>query len=182
MLVENAVHLCSFAKSINQEIIKTKEKKEMKRKIILSIALVVSIVLVSLTSSDSTAKAQQQNRFKADTGIVTLGPNQILRIVVDPTDPSENTFLRFRQMGYMQSTCSGGVCKLAVASQNTSAPITLMPGETATFDIPSSFLGGVSVAVRGVVESNNRDVRVNAMIIDNATGEVLSVLIALIIP
>ena len=142
----------------------------MKRKIILSIALVLSVVLVSLMSSDSTAKAQQQNRFRADTGIVTLGgPNQILRVTVVGALDLNDLFIRLNRQSFTQDVCNGGVCKLTVASQSTSAPILLMPGEAASFDIPNTAFG-----VRAVIESNRRDVRANAMIIDSVTGEVVA--------
>ena len=93
----------------------------MKRRIILSIALALSIVLVSLMSSDSTVKAQNQIRIVADTSIVTLGPGQVLRIVAgfDP-GPLDGKFISFRQIEYTQGICNGGVCKHTVASQTTS--------------------------------------------------------------
>ncbi len=52
----------------------------MKRKIILSITFVLSLTILLLTSSDSTAQSPNQFRVIADTGVVSLGPNQILRI------------------------------------------------------------------------------------------------------
>ena len=153
----------------------------MKRRISLSIALALSVGLVLLTNSDSTVKAQNQMRAVADTGVVVLGPNQVLRLgIVNYRETDFN--VRFRQIKYTQGVCSDGVCKQTISSQTASAPITLMPGEAASFDIPASFQGGVFVGVRGVVLSNSRNVRVNAMIIDTVTGQVDSVLIALIIP
>lgn len=140
----------------------------MKRKVTLSIALALGIVLALLTSSDSTVKAQQQGRFFAyDTGIVALGPNQALRLGV--VNYRESDFhLRFRRMKYMQTACNGGVCKLAVASQTTSNPITLMPGEAASLDLVATTFG------RGIVLSSRRDVRVTAAIINTLTGETVS--------
>ena len=58
----------------------------MKRRIALSIALVLSIVSVSLMSSDSTANAARPQTYVADTGMITLGANQLLRITVAPVD------------------------------------------------------------------------------------------------
>ena len=142
----------------------------MKRRITLSIALALSVVLVSLVSSDQAVNAQPGGlRRVADTGIVTLGLNQKLRISsVIVGDVTGNAAITFRKIGYTQETCIGGVCKLTASSQTTSAPITLMSGEGAFFDI---FVGDLD-AVRGVVLSNNRKVRVKAMIINTTTGEV----------
>ena len=139
----------------------------MKRRITLSIALCLSVVLVLLTSSDSTVKAQQQGRFFAyDTGIVTLGPNQALRVgVVNYRETDFN--VRFRRMEYIQTACNGGVCKLAAASQTTTNPITLMPGEAASLELVATTYG------RGIVLSR-RDVRVTAAIINTLTGETVS--------
>ena len=142
----------------------------MKRRITLSIALALSIVLVSLMSSDSTVKAQNQIRVVADTGIATLGPNQILRITLGLQ--GGNYTFALRRIEYTQGVCSGGVCKHTIASQTTSNPITLMPGEAASIDIPNTAFG-----VRGVVLSNRRNAQVTAMIINTSTGEVTSQII-----
>ena len=53
----------------------------MKRSIALAVALAVSVILLSLVSSDSVSQAQQRRLFQWDTGVVSLGPNQVLRIV-----------------------------------------------------------------------------------------------------
>jgi hypothetical protein len=55
----------------------------MKRSIVLAFALGVSVMLVSLASSDSVSQAQRRRLFQWDTGVVSLGPNQVLRIVGD---------------------------------------------------------------------------------------------------
>jgi hypothetical protein len=152
-------------------------KKEMKRRIALSIALVVSVVLVSLASSDSTAQAQQGIRRVADTGIVSLGPNQELRLTVmgdfnadGQVDAAD--YVLFRRMEYGQETCnSDGVCKLVVTSQTTTNPIRLRPGEAVSFTcIPGSVFG-----VRVVVESNRR-ARVLGIVFDTSTQRVVAII------
>ncbi len=144
----------------------------MKRKITLSIALFLSIVLVSLTSSDSRVEAQNQIRIVADTGVVTLGPNQILRITLG-TSGGNYTFA-FRQMDYMQTACNGGVCKLAVASQTTTNPITLMPGEAASFDIPNTAFGVRGLILGNVLNGAVRNVRVTTIVFDTSTQRVVA--------
>ena len=144
----------------------------MKRRITLSIALVLSVVLVSLMSSASTAKAQPGGmRPIADTGIVTFGPNQKLRITVAPAAINETVTVRFRGLKYMQTTCSGGVCKQVISGNTVSDPLVLTPNESAFFDI---FVEVTLDAVRGVVLSNSQKVKVTAMIIDTTTGSVVS--------
>jgi hypothetical protein len=146
----------------------------MKRKIILSIALILSVILVSMISSDSTALAQQPQRFTADTGMVTLGPNQVLRVTVATGDINgeDSVNVRLRWIEYTQGVCnSGGVCKHAIESQNTSAPITLAPGEVVSFDHIGNFN-----FLRAVVLGNRRKLRVNMIVFDTSTQRVVAML------
>ncbi|HEY0459266.1 MAG TPA: hypothetical protein VGC97_09040 [Pyrinomonadaceae bacterium] len=108
----------------------------MKRKITLSIALALSIVLVSLIKSDSMVSAEQPQRFRFDTGLVQLGPDQTLRVTAAGFDPGQldGKFINFRRVEYTPGDCSGGICKSVVASQTASAPLALAPNEAAVVD------------------------------------------------
>jgi energy-converting hydrogenase Eha subunit A len=142
----------------------------MKRKITLSIALVLSIILVSLTISDSTVRAEPPQRYTWDTGVISPGPNQTLRVTVTGAlDLNDLYVIQVNKQSYTQGVCSGGICRLAVASQNSSNPIALSAGEAASIDItpPPN-----SSAVRAAVVSNSRNLRVAATMIDTVTGEV----------
>jgi hypothetical protein len=150
-----------------------KEEKEMKRKITLSIALALSVVLLSLMSSDSTAKAQNQIRIGADTGVVTLGPNQVLRITAVNRSRKDST-IRFRSAEYSQDGCAGGICRLAVGSANTSVRLTLAPGEAVSADFTSALSGGVrAVASPDGVDYDNWTYF--TAIVNSSTGEVTAV-------
>ena len=145
----------------------------MKRRIALSFALALSVISLALVSFDSAARAQQRQRCTADTGVITLRPNQKLRLAtngtIGPQAGDATVVVGFRRMDYVHEGCnSDGVCKLAVASQSTSAPITVMPGEAAYIDVAPAYPGG---GVRVVVLSNRRNVRATAAIIDTVTGE-----------
>ena len=150
----------------------------MKRRIALSIAFTLGVVLVSLASSDSTAQAQPATgKVVADTGIVTLGPNQVLRLTLmgdfnGDADVDAADYVLFRRMEYGQESCSSdGVCKLVVTSQTTSNPIKLKPGEAVSFTcIPGSVFG-----VRVVVESN-RQKRVLGVVFDTSTQRVVAIM------
>jgi len=148
----------------------------MKRKIILTIALVLSLATLSLIQSDSPANAESPRRFVTDTGIIALGANQSLRITAvrsasteSDEAPSQQHMLQFRQMNYAETACNGNVCKQAVTSVANSSMITLLPGEASWATFPSGI-------VRGMALTNTPDVEVNVMIIDDATGEVLSII------
>ena len=141
----------------------------MKRRITLSIAIVLSVALVSLITSDLRVDAQNQIRVIADTGLIKIGPGQILRLTATPAG-GINT-VSFRRMEYMQTTCDGGVCKLAVASQSSTDPTLVGPGEAA-----SIYMGGDTGTheVRAVVLSNSKEVTVTGMLIDMASGNTVA--------
>ena len=143
----------------------------MKRKITLTMALVLGGLLVSLTSSDSTARAQQQPKFSADTGIVTLGPNQVLRVTAAAVvDGADFLAVRFRRIQYGPGACVGEVCKLASVTDLIIDPLTLMPGEAASMNLSQDGFKGVRI----MVQSNRRTVRATATIINTITGETTS--------
>ena len=148
----------------------------MKRRIILAIMLVLSVTFESQLSSDATVQAQPAQKFRFETGVVKLGPNQIMRITVDWGDGTAGS-VRFGQTAYTQDGCNAdGVCKLTGTNTFT-GPIALMPGEAASYDILAASTYG-----RGIVVTNNRSAHVNASIIDATTGRVDAVLIALLMP
>src|SRR5688572_10468012 len=92
----------------------------MRHRTTLSIALALSVVLLSVMSSDSAANTQPPpQRFRADTGLIIPGPHQILRLTIAAGSGDDQiTFVRFRRMEYQQGTCdSAGVCKHALSSQ-----------------------------------------------------------------
>jgi len=140
----------------------------MKRSMLFSVALAVSVILLSLASSDSATQAQQRSRlFHWDTGVVSLGPNQVLRITGDWNGDGDTT-VGFREIKYGQGACNGAVCKLITISTTTSGPHTLAAGEAISLELVATTYG------RGIVTSNRRDMRVTASIINTSTGETTS--------
>jgi hypothetical protein len=139
----------------------------MKRRIILSIALIASVV--ALIKFNPAVSAEPPQKFVWDSGIVTLGNNQILRVVSVDGELGGGLYGEvIRRFEYQQTTCETGSCKYAVASQTTTPPLTIAPNEAVSIDTPP---GGTR---RIAVLTNNRNVRVNASIIDAVTGEVVS--------
>jgi hypothetical protein len=139
----------------------------MNRKSILTLVLALLPLLVFAP----TARGQQQKPKAAfDTGVVTLAPNQILRITVNGQGGNDAVTVGFRRMTYSQGTCAGGVCRLSLNDEDRFPVLTLQPGEAASFDIPHTAFG-----VRGVVLTGGQNVRVTAQIIDTVTGEVIAI-------
>ena len=140
----------------------------MSRRIALTIALVLALLSLLLLSSGSTARAQNQNKFTWDTGVVMPGPNQILRITVTLVEPGPHE-VRFRFMGYDPGICQSGICTHQVGLQVTLLPVTLNQDETASFDIPNN----VGFGLRGIVASKSSGMRVQACIVDTVTGTIV---------
>src|SRR5436190_23760353 len=76
----------------------TKKMMKLKNNIIAVLGL---SLLLSLMSSGSTA--QPQRRFFADTGIISGGPNQIIRLTAAGND---SITVRFMETDYMKGPCS----------------------------------------------------------------------------
>lgn len=147
----------------------------MNRKTTLSIALFLSFLLAVLTSSDS--QAQGNRRFVYDSGMITLGQNQTLRISVNGMDGNDRVRIQFRQIGYGQQSChNGGVCKVLTTNEVIKETVFFSQNEGVWVDIDRT--PGES-GVRGIVTAN-QPVRVNAQIIDMTTGEVQSITAILI--
>ena len=139
----------------------------MKLKITLSLVL----VLLSLSGFAPAARGQQtRTKVASDTGIVTLGPNQILRITVNGQGGNDTVAVGFRRMSYSQATCNSGVCKLSLNDEDQFPVLMLPPGEAASFDIT-----GTAFGARGVVLSSSQNLRVTAQIIDTATGDIIAI-------
>ena len=139
----------------------------MKRSIALAVALAVSVILLSLAGSDSVSQAQQRRLFQWDTGVVSLGPNQVLRLTGDWNGDGDTT-IGFREIKYGQGACNGAVCKLVIVSSTTSGPHTVAAGEAISLELVATTYG------RGILTSNRRDVQVTASIINTTTGETTS--------
>jgi hypothetical protein len=140
----------------------------MKRRITLSIALTLSVILLSLTSSDSTVKAQNQLKIIAETGLITLGPNQALRLTVNTGAGNDTIKIRFRRQEYTETETTGVIRKLAVTSQEISDPITLAPGEAASYNVNELALGRELGCF--VYSDGNQNIHVNLHIINVVTG------------
>ena len=139
----------------------------MKRNNLLIVALAVSVMLLSLASFDSVSQAQQRKLFQWDTGVVPLGPNQVLRLSGDWNGDGDTT-VGFREIKYGQSTCNGSVCKLVIIGTTSSGPHNVASGEGISLELVATTYG------RGIVTSNRRDVTVTASIINTTTGETTS--------
>ena len=150
----------------------------MKRRITLSIALTFS-VLVSLVSLPATAHATPPpQRFRADSGVVTLGPDQKLRVTVAAGDINGDNAIqvRFRWMQYAEQTCSGmpAVCRHMVVSQSVTPAEALGPEDALSLDLNGAGIGGTG-AVRVVVESNSPNTRILGIVFDTSTQRIVAI-------
>lgn len=120
-----------------------------------------------------TATAQNVRYYHADSGMVTLGPNELLRITVAPAPaprgPSvpAGTVKFFIQNTYVN--CNNGVCIHMVSAQTSTDTVALGPGQAISYDTTQP--PGAS-AVRVNVRLTNPNVIVNMFIIDTTTGHI----------
>jgi hypothetical protein len=139
----------------------------MKHKTTLSMAIALSVLMLSLMTSDSRANVETSHGWVADSGMVTLGPNQSLRITVTPTTLRNRTLRVSFNAQTTTVTCGGGVCTHTVTTETTTVPVTLMPGQAASYDIDQP--AGAS-AVRGRVFADSPEMQVNGLFVDTLTG------------
>lgn len=143
----------------------------MKRKI-LFLTLFVSVLALGLPLFRNQVAAQANLRHLADTGLVTAGPNQKIRLTAAAVDVGDALKVKFTVINYGQGNCAGNVCRSVVVSQTESEIINLTPGETA-------FINGdpdqpIIVGFSRIVVEGNKPMRVNLQIINTATGLVSS--------
>ncbi|HEY8203959.1 MAG TPA: hypothetical protein VIF81_04455 [Pyrinomonadaceae bacterium] len=145
----------------------------MKHKSILSVALALSVIVSMVSLPLSVSGTTTANRFTAVTGIINVGNGQVLRISVGGLQGNDTIQVRFAWMRYMPAGCNNdGVCLHTVQSQGITAPVTVGPGEAASFDVQGNG-NGVRVGVFLVAGDFNHD-GADALIINSATGEVVS--------
>lgn len=140
----------------------------MNRRILLSIALILSFIFTAHMSSDSTARAQRNRTFIYDSGIVALGANQKLVMMVDASLDAD---IVFHEFGYGLNVCSGSVCKHSIVSQSRSNPINLAIGEGASETIAfSQEMSGARITVT----SKSPNLTVTSQVIDSVSGAIVS--------
>jgi hypothetical protein len=140
----------------------------MRAKVTLSIAFVFCVLLLS-----TTATAQGGIKPIADCGMIPLGPKEELRLTVAVGDVNnDNIRVRFRLIEYTAGICTGPACKHLVMSQTTSPPMMLNANEAASTTFPTDVAGEEVRYVRGVVLSDNPNVRVRGIVFDTSTQRI----------
>ena len=106
----------------------------------------------------------------ADSGVITLGENQTLRVSVAAGDVTGDESIRIRLMQIQYAPCQASP-KLCIVSQTTTNPISLNSNEAAIVDAADY------VVWRTVVLSNSRNVKVTGIVFDTSTQRVVSQII-----
>ena len=154
----------------------------MKRRLPSSVArisgvamlLILGLGLLALDSSDVAAQtaAPDALSFVADTGVVTLGPNQLLRLTaVNGGSGQGAVSVQFREMAYAAGACNGPVCIHPAAGQMVYGLLTLTAGAASSLEIANTAHG-----VRGVVSSDSPGLKVLSEIVDATTNQVIGVM------
>ena len=154
------------------------KETRMKRRIVLSIALALSIISVLLMSLNSSVEAESPLRYSASTGVVTLAPGENLSLTITGGAPEDAFAVRFRRTRYVKTDCAGGVCRYVVESQTTTPTMISAPNQSSKLDL----MGETDTAGSIEVLSSSPNARVTVQISDAVTGQTKSVLIALLLP
>jgi hypothetical protein len=142
--------------------VRFKNGETMRTRVKLLVTVVFGITLLPVA-----AQAQAAMKPVADSGMLTLGLNQVLRLTVATGDVNGDEVIRvrFRRMEYMEE---GNIYR--VASSNMGGPLTLTSGEATSIDIPYS-----GSPVRGVVLSNSRSAKVVGIVFDTSTQRIVAI-------
>lgn len=154
-----------------------KRNKTMKRSITLSFTTLS--LLLSLVSLPAPVHATPRPpRFRADSGVVTLGPAQKLRVTVAAGDINGDNAIRvrLRWMQYAEQTCSGmpTVCRHMVTSQSVTPVEALGDEDAVSLDLNGAGIGGTG-AVRVVIESDSPNTRVRGIVFDTSTQRIVAI-------
>src|SRR3954469_9227785 len=86
-------------------------------------------LLISVAMFAPATRAQQRRRFRADTGVVTLGIGQVLRITISSEGFEDGFRARFAWTKYMAPVCNPeGVCRHTVQSRGATNPVNVAGG------------------------------------------------------
>ena len=139
----------------------------------VSIVLALSL-FISMLSFPLTAQGQPPIRLRGDTGVITPGIGQVMRITVNGLGGADAIRVRFAWMKYMPAGCNNdGVCRHTVESQGETAPVLLEAGEAASFDVQGTG-AGVRVLIQVITANNAVRARATLQLIDGTTGKVIS--------
>lgn len=147
----------------------------MKHRKGVSTLMILGALLWPASFAPSAQGQPAGRRLVADTAVIRLGPDQMLRITVNGQAGNDNLNLSFRRMYYVGSA-NGGVWKSTSMVQDTSEPITLAPDEAVSTDISQEGFDAVrgEVIIRGYTGATTVNAGVLFQIIRTSTGEVTS--------
>jgi hypothetical protein len=133
----------------------------------LSFALLACVGAVPLLGAAGSAAPPQARHVVADTGVVPLGPGQVMRLTVTTRRGGEATTIEGVSLTYGEGACQDGVCAHPVATRSEARSLTLDQAGGASLNIPHAGFG-----VRGVIRSNRRDLRVLGTITDGTSNTI----------
>jgi hypothetical protein len=150
-------------------------KKTVKYRKALSFLIILGALLWPASFAPTAQGQQRGRRLIANTGVIRLGPDLILRITINGQAGNDALTVRFRRMYYVGTT-NGGIWKTGnVVAQDTSDPITLAANEAASTDISQVGFDAVrgEVIIRGYTGTTTVNAGVLFQIIKTSTGEVV---------
>jgi hypothetical protein len=138
--------------------------------------------LLSTLAWPETAHALPRRKVMADTGVLALGPDQVLRLTLTSTATKDIPF-RFRRMQYDVPGCDQGVCGYELASSSLTDAQILGPGQAISIELRGGSAGGRIMALtleNALISSFS--LRANGEIRDANTNGIIAILIGLLAP
>lgn len=136
--------------------------------------MLMSVLLLSLLVVAPRAEGQPGGRRTIfNSGVVRLGVTQTLRLTINSQAGNDKLNVQFRRMYYVGTT-NGGVWRAMIASQNTTAPVTINADGAASVDMTNAGFDGVSI--EAIVRGYTGATTVNAGVLQviNSDGSVAS--------
>ena len=132
----------------------------------------MSVLILSLLVVAPRAEGQPGGpRAIVDSGVVRLGVTQTLRLTINGQAGNDKLNVQFRRLYYVGSA-NGGVWRAMIASQNTTAPVTINADEAASVDMTNAGFDGVRI--EAIIRGYTGTTTVNAGVLQiiNADGSV----------
>jgi hypothetical protein len=145
----------------------------MKRRKLFSVALILGVLLWPASLARTAQGQPGGKRLIVNSGVVSLGAGQILRLTFPGQSGNDALMVRFRRMYYAGST-NGGIWKSNAVTQDTSSPITLAANEAASADINQAGFDGVRIEAIISGYTGTTHVNTGVLQIINSDGTVAS--------
>jgi len=138
----------------------------VRRRLILALGAALGVALMWTGAPDVSAQNSGQTALTFDSGVVPIGPNQILRVTVTNVG-TRNARARTGFMDYTDDSCAPGVTCYQVSGAGADLLRTIPAGGALSL---ITEIGMPAVRFRLRITGTNPQVRISGQIVDATTG------------